>query len=129
MDTRADLIDRVRILLAKTGFAVSERCEIRPISFDVVARRDGRLLILKILGNVDALTERVGQELRTLAKFLGGTPMLLGERSSGGPLEDGVAYLHRGIPVLTLATLHEMLVENSPPLAEAAPGGLNVRLD
>jgi len=129
MDSRAELIDQVRVLLAQTGFAVSERCEVRPISFDVVARRDNRLLILKILGNVDALTDRVAQELRTLAKFLGGTPLLLGERSGGGPLEEGVAYVHRGIPVLTVATLKELLVENNPPVAEAAPGGLNVRLD
>jgi putative transcriptional regulator len=129
MDSRTELIDRVRVLLAQTGFAVSERCEVRPISFDVVARRDGRLLILKILGNVDALTDRVAQELRTLARFLGGTPLLLGERSGAGPLEDGVAYVHRGIPVLTASTLKELLVENNPPVAEAAPGGLNVRLD
>jgi putative transcriptional regulator len=129
MDTRSELIDRVRVLLARTGFAVSERCEVRPISFDVVARRDNRLLILKILGNVDALSERVAQELRTLARFLDGRPMLLGERASAGPLEDGVVYVHRGIPCITVATLEELLLENAPPLVEASPGGLNVRLD
>lgn len=129
MDSRADLIERTRLLLAKAGFAVSERCEVRPISFDVVARRDGRLLILKILGNVDALTDRVAQELRTLARFLGGTPLLVGERGGAGPLSDAVAYIHRGVPVLTLGTLTDLLLENAPPLAEASPGGLNVRLD
>lgn len=129
MNRRADLIDRVRIALAKGGFAVSERCEIRPISFDVVARRDNRLLILKVLGNVDAFTERVANELATLARFLQGAPLLIGERSGAGDLEDGVAYLHRGIPAMTIASLEELILEDSPPIAYSTPGGLNVRLD
>lgn len=129
MAARLDLIDQVRTLLAQAGFAVSERVEIRPVSFDIVARRDERLLIIKVLGNVDALNERVAQELRTLARFLHGTPILVGERSGAGPLEAGVAYSHRGIPTLTLETLREQYLENTPPMAYATPGGLNVSLD
>ena len=37
---RADLIDQVRATMARAGFAVSERCDLRPVSFDLVARRD-----------------------------------------------------------------------------------------
>lgn len=129
MPTRDVLIDQVRETLARAGFAISERCEVRPISFDVVARRDNVLLILKILGNVDALTEQVAQELRTLARFLNGVPLLVGERSSAGALEDGVAYAHRGVPVLTVGTLRDHVLENVPPLAHATPGGLHVRLN
>ncbi len=129
MSSRVDLIDQVRLMLAKAGFAVSERCNVRPVSFDVVARRDNRLFIIKVLGNVDAFSERVAQELRTLAHFLQGTPLLVGERSGAGSLEDGVAYCHRGIPVLTPQTMEELLLENTPPLAYATPGGLNVQLD
>lgn len=127
--SRADLLDRVRVSLAKGGFAVSERVEVRPISFDVVARRDNALLIIKVLGNVDALSEPVAEELRTLAKVLGGTPIVIGERTGSGALEDGVAYRHRGIPVLTLPTLDSHILEHVPPMAYATPGGLNVELN
>lgn len=125
---RVDLIESVRTLLARAGFAVSERCDVRPISFDLLARRDGQLLIVKVFGNVDALMEQVAQELRTLAQFLKGTPLIVGLRSSPGALEDGVVYTHRGVPVVTLATLSDYFLENQSPLAFASPGGLHVAL-
>jgi len=131
MSSRPELIEQVRQLLSSTGFAVSERCSLRPISFDMVARRDNRLLVVKILGNADALGERVARELRILAKFLDAAPLLVAQRSGAGELEDGVLYNHRGIPVITFGTLREHLVEDSGAVAYASPGGLfvNLRVD
>src|SRR5688572_29502207 len=128
MSLRPELIEQVRQLLSSTGFAVSERCSLRPISFDMVARRDNRLLVVKILGNADALGDRVARELRILAKFLDAAPLLVAQRSGAGALEDGVLYNHRGIPVITFGTLREHLVENSGAVAYASPGGLFVNL-
>lgn len=128
MSSRPELLERVRHLLSSTGFAVSARCTLRPISFDMVARRDDRLLVVKVLGNADALGERVARELRVLAKFLDAAPLLVARRSGAGELEDGVLYNHRGIPVITLGTLREHLAENAAPVAYASPGGLFVNL-
>ncbi|HLE46905.1 MAG TPA: transcriptional regulator [Candidatus Thermoplasmatota archaeon] len=128
MGARHDLVGLVRKLLSESGFAVSERYTVRPISFDMIARRDNLLLVLKVLGNADALNERVAQELRILAKFLHATPLLVAERTGGGMLEDGVVYSHRGVRVLTSGTLRDHLMENAPPLAFASPGGLYVHL-
>jgi putative transcriptional regulator len=123
------LLDRVRETLARGGYAVSERCAIRPVSFDVVARRDSQLLIIKVLTNIDAFDRRVAQEMRTLARFLGGTALLVGERSGSGPLDDGVVYLHHGVRAVTLPTVQDDLLEDAPPYVFAAPGGLYVRLE
>lgn len=128
MAARLELIDQVRRLLASTGFAVSERCTVRPISFDMIARRDERLLIVKVLGNADALSERVAAELRTLARFLHAAPLLVAQRSGGGLLEDGVVYTHRAVPVVTYGTLKEHLQDDAAPVAFASPGGLFVSL-
>jgi putative transcriptional regulator len=128
MSSRPELIEQVRQLLFSTGFAVSERCSLRPISFDMVARRDNRLLVVKVLGNADALGERVARELRVLATFLDAAPLLVAQRSGAGELEDGVLYNHRGIPVVTLGTLRGHLTENAAPVAYASPGGLFVNL-
>jgi putative transcriptional regulator len=114
--------------LAKAGFSVSDRADLRPISFDMMARRDSTLLVLKVLGNADALNEGVAQELRTLAKFLEASPVVVAARSGGGDLEDGVVYTHRGVPVFTLGTLQEYLLENNAPMAFASPGGLYVNI-
>lgn len=128
MGSRQELIERVRELLTRAGFYTSERCNLRPISFDMVARRDSRLLLVKVLGNADALGDRVAHELRVLARFLEASPLVVSERSGTGELEDGVLYTHRGIPVLTFGTLQDHLLANASPLALASPGGLYVSL-
>ncbi|HVL88117.1 MAG TPA: transcriptional regulator [Candidatus Thermoplasmatota archaeon] len=126
---RKDLIRDVRAVLAQAGYCLSEETPVRPVSFDLVARRDSELLIVKVLANIDAFTESLGQEMRTLAKFLEARALLVGERSSGGPLEGGVAYVRHGIPLVSVETLQEHLLEGVPPLVYAAPGGFYVNVD
>lgn len=126
---RGDLIDDVRAILARAGFAVSERCDLRPVSFDLVARRDRDLLILKVLGNVDALSDAIATEIKTLCRFLEGRPMLVGLRAGTGPLEDGVIYNRHDIPIVTPATLAEYVLDGTAPMVFAAPGGFYVQLD
>ena len=52
----------------------------RGISFDIVARRDDRLLIIKILSNVDAFSKENADEMSVLAEALGASPLLVGEK-------------------------------------------------
>src|SRR5438105_3699465 len=100
---RGDLIEQVRAVLARSGFTVSERCDLRPVSFDLVARRERDLVMVKILGNVDALSEPIAQEIKVLCKFLDARPILVGLRSGAGNLEDGVVYNRHDIPIMTPA--------------------------
>lgn len=126
---RSDLIEEVRVLLARAGFAVSERCDLRPVSFDLVARRDGDLILLKVLTNVDALQEPIAHEMKLLCKFLEARPMLVGLRAGTGMLEDGVVYARHDIPIVTPTTLAEQVLEDAAPMVFAAPGGFYVHLD
>jgi putative transcriptional regulator len=126
---REDLLTRVRESLAKTGFFVSEPHNIRSISFDVIARRDKQLLIVKALTNIDSLSTDDADQLRLLANAMGGSPMVIGLHSSSGKLEDGILYSRFGIPIISEATFHEHVLEGVPPFVYAAPGGLYVRLD
>ncbi len=126
---RADLIEHVRQVMSRAGYAVSERCDLRPVSFDLVARRDGELVMLKILHNVDALSEPIAQEIKLLCRFLNARPMLVGSRAGTGMLEDGVIYNRHDIPIMTPETLEEYVLGGSPPMVFAAPGGLYVRID
>ncbi len=115
--------------MAQAGYAVSERCDLRPVSFDLVARRDRHLLILKVLTNVDALSEPVAQEIKLLCKFLEGRPVLVGMRAGTGALEDGVVYCRHDIPIVTPATLAAFVLSGEAPMVFAAPGGFYVNLD
>jgi putative transcriptional regulator len=119
----------VRSLLSKTGFYVSEKNWSRGLSFDLAARRDEVLLLIKVLLNVDALSEAAADELKRIASSLDAASVLLGVKSSSGPLMEGVVYSRFGIPILSFETLKEYLEEGVPPFIFSAPGGLYVRLD
>lgn len=126
---RRELVQKVRGLLAQTGFLVSEPSNLRPMAFDIVARRDDDLLIVKVLTNVDSLSPEVAGELKVLAEVLEADPLLVGERASSRDLEPGVIYARHGIPIVTSATLEEHLLEGVRPLVYAAPGGYYVNID
>lgn len=126
---RADLVKQVRRTLAQGGFMVSAWGDLRPIGFDLVARRDDRLLIIKVLKNVDSFNERVADELKVLARFLDGVPILVGDRSSSHRLDPGVVYARQGIPVLAHETLRDHVLEGVPPFVYSAPGGYYVQID
>ena len=126
---REELLGRIRETLAKTGFFVSDPHNIRSISFDVIARRDKQLLIIKALSNIDSLSGDDAEELRILASTLDGKPMVIGLHSSSGDLKEGILYSRFGIPIISEATFHEHMLEGVPPFVYAAPGGLYVRLD
>ena len=108
------LLGEIRETLTNAGFYVSDLCSIRPIGFDLVARRDNSLLIIKVLTNIDAFSEDVAKELRVLSVLLKGSPLLIGERSGTGYLEDGVVYDRFGIQSITTETLKNHLLEGNP---------------
>lgn len=124
---KSDLVDRVRETLAQAGFHATRvdgsGC------FDLAARRDARLVLVKVLQNVDALAEEAARDLASVAETLGASALLVGLRSSARDLEDGAVYLRHGIRIVTPTTLAEHLLEGSPPLVHAAPGGFYVRID
>jgi putative transcriptional regulator len=126
---REELIARVREILSRAGFYVSKPLNMRSISFDIVARRDKTLIIAKILSNVDAFSKDNANEMKTLAEALQASPLMIGERSSSGDMEDGIVYSRFSVPIINLQTLNDYLLEGVPPFICAAPGGLYVKLD
>lgn len=126
---RLELINSIRDILLKASYFVSEPHVFRSISFDLAARRDDTLLILKVLMNVDAFSKENAEELKLLASLLKASPMLIGERTTNSVIEDGVVYFRYNIPVISNSTLKDYLIEEISPFLFAAPGGLYVHMD
>ncbi len=127
--SRSALVGNVTAMLEDAGFVVSERCAIRPKSFDIAARRGEDLLLLKILANIDAFNEATGHEMRRLGTYLQATPLVIGLRSRDEDLKPDVTYFRHGVPVLSPDTAYNLFIEEVPPLIYAAPGGLYVNID
>lgn len=129
MMRREQLADEIRDSLAWVGFHLSDMRNPRGLAFDIVARRGDTLLLIKVLQNVDAFCKSNADELRLVAQTLDGAPLVVGERSGGGDLEEGVIYNRFGIPILSKETFIDFFEEGLPPLISSAPGGLYVRID
>lgn len=129
MSARDALIGDATNLLGEAGFTVSERCNIRPKSFDVVARRGSEVVLVKVLVNIDSFDGATASEMRLLAHLLDASSLLLGRKSRDHELEDGVLYLRHGVPAVNLQTAYDYFVEAVPPLVYMAPGGLYANLD
>jgi len=123
------LAERVEEVLVQAGFSTSDRCYLRPRSFDLAARKGDMFLLLKILSNIDGLNEQTALEVRRLSKHLFASPLLVGEKTRDQYLEQGAVYYRYGIPTLSLSTLADCLLEEELPLVYAAHGGLYVRID
>ena len=127
--SRDILVDQTIEVLRHAGFLVSDRCDIRPRSFDIAARQGGTLLLCKILQNVDGLTEETASEMQLLAEILGGTPLVIGEKTRNQTLEDGVIYMRYKIAAVNIQTFYDYFIEGIMPFVSSAPGGLYVSIN
>jgi putative transcriptional regulator len=127
--SRSALVGNVMAMLEDAGFLVSDRCAVRPKSFDIAARRGKDVILVKILGNIDSFDTATGAEMRRLGMYLDATPLVIGLRTRDEELEPGVVYFRHGVPVLSPDTATDLFVEEVPPLIYAAPGGLYVSID
>jgi putative transcriptional regulator len=122
-------IDRLRDRLEQAGFYVTTTSGVRPSSFDLVARRDATLLLIKALKNIDALDAEEGSRLAELGAVFPATVLVVGQRSGASELDDGVVYTRYGVPIVNEATLRDFLEKALPPFLYASPGGTFARID
>ncbi len=123
------LAQMVCSVLFMADFEVSERCTIRPRSFDLIAVKGDRRLVIKVIPHIDSVTEEVARDLNQVSRYLNMVPLIVGERARDTPLKRGAVYLRYGIHAVGIATLYDCLVEQIPPLVYILPGGPYVNID
>ncbi len=94
-----------------------------------MARKNGTLLIVKVVSHIDSVSEDVAFDLEVISRHLGGVPLIIGERARDAELERGAVYVRYGIYAISPSTLYDYFVELTPPLVYASPGGLYVNID
>lgn len=127
--SRDRTIERVRNLLESAGFFVSDAHHIRPTTFDLMARRDSELLIVKILKNIDALDPQEARRIAELGRLFPAKVLVIGQTSGANELETGVVYSRYGIPIVVEESLREFLQKGIPPFLFSGPGGIFARVD
>ncbi len=126
---REELVQELRQVLGRTGFFMTGPKLVANQLFDIVARRDATLIVAKCLTNGYSLSREGAEQLLQVAQLLRASPVVVSVRSSSGKLEAGVIYLRYNVPLLSLQTLRDYLIEGVPPVAFAGPGGYFVSVD
>jgi len=127
--SRERSIDNIRSLLERAGFYVADTHAIRPTSFDLAARRDATLLLVKVLKNIDALDSEEATRLLELGRLFPAITLVIGRTSGASELDPGVVYTRYGVPIINEETLQEFLEKALPPFLYASPGGTFAQID
>ncbi|WP_292364085.1 MULTISPECIES: transcriptional regulator [unclassified Methanoculleus] len=115
-------------IMLLSDFDVSERCNIRPRSFDLIAKKGDNLVIIKVVSHIDSVSADIAWDLNLIARYLEATPLIVGERARDTDLERGVVYIRYGLFALNPETLYDYFVEGLSPMVYASPGGLYVKI-
>lgn len=127
MLTRSQLLQKIEKLLKAEGYKTSDIYD--QGSFDIVARKNLLILLLKTFQNIDSINEHNAYEMKQLANIFLASPIIIGEKSRNGLLEEGVIYERYDIPTIGFETLKNMIVYNEYPEILADRGGYFVKID
>lgn len=127
MLTRSQLLQQIENLLKSQGYKTSDIYD--QGSFDIVARKNLLILLLKTFQNIDSINESNAHEMKQLANIFLASPIIIGEKSRNGMLEEGVIYERYDIPTIGFDTLKNMILYNEYPEILADRGGYFVKID
>lgn len=126
---RTHLTEEVISQLDEAGFSLSSQCDVRPSCFDLVARKGDRLLLVKVLANIDALTKEDAEALQHVAQFFSATPLIVGQKTRKGELDSGVVYKRHGVSSIAPHSFQSIITEEIMPKQFAQRGGRLVAID
>lgn len=105
--------ERIKEELTKRGFVVIDYSDIKT-SVDLIAKKDDTVLILRIIGNLDAIRNEHALDMLNLADILKGKAIIIAERSRWGPLKPGTVYFRYGVPAMSPETFIDYIEGNAP---------------
>ena len=127
MLSRGQMLRNIENLLKSQGYKTSDIYD--QGSFDLVARKNLSILLLKTFLNIDSINENNAHEMKQLANIFLASPIIIGEKSRNGILEDGVIYERYDIPTIGFETFKNMIIYNEYPEILADRGGYFVKID
>lgn len=122
-------LEAAETVLKAAGFTMSRPCISRPSCFDFAVRREGNLILVKILPDIGNMTLIDSQELREISGCFSAASMIIGQEARERPLEDDTIYRRYNISAVNLKTFENVVLHNVRPLIQANPGGYYVEID
>lgn len=124
---RGNVLQEINQILANQGFETSNIYD--RSCFDMVARKELLLLLLKVLINIDSINKIQAEEIKTVSHSFQASPLIVGVKSKTEYLEEDVVYERHGIPVIGMDTLKNIVIDNEYPEILADRGGYYVKIN
>ncbi len=122
-----ELIREVRRELEETGYETFVTKNIK-LSFNIIARKEEKAILLKVTANIDSLSREKAQDLKKLAYALKIPPLIIGKKGRKGPLIKGAVHERYGIKVLSVETFKAVLKNGEYPIMYVKRGGFYVKI-
>jgi len=120
---KKDILDEASIFLLKNGFTVKK---LTRTCFDIVARKNTQILLIKTLQDANAVSEQYANEMIKVSSYIHATPIIISEKA-GDNLQDNVIYLRFNVFTLNFHTLIN-IINNKRPFIRRTKAGLTASL-
>jgi len=117
------ILEKVSIYLLKKGFTIKS---LTRTAFDIVARKETTILLIKILEDANAVSEEYTREMNRISSYIGGSPLIVSEKA-GDKLQDNIVYSRFGIYTLNYNTFKNS-IENKFPFVKRDHSGIKAQV-
>jgi len=121
------LLNETKKIFKMAGFETSV-CDLR-CCFDIVAKGNSMTFLIIVAPNIDSISNDYIKSIKCLCYYFKSHPWIIGNRTKSMDLLEGVVYTRGDIPAVSIETLEQLVVDNSPPLVYSDRGGIYVKID
>jgi len=104
---KSKLIEKLSLYLLKKGFTIKI---LTRTCFDMLARKETRILLIKILEDANSISEEYARQMNHIASYVTASPLIIAEKA-GNKIYDNIVYSRFGIYTLNFNTFKSS-VEN-----------------
>lgn len=120
---KQSLLENISIYLLRKGFTLKS---LTRTAFDILARKDSVILLIKILEDANAVSEDYVGEMKRISSYIGGSPLIVSEKA-GDRLQDNIVYSRFGVYTLNFNTLKNS-IENKFPFVKRDHSGIKAQV-
>lgn len=119
------LVGKVVTSLEKGGYKVLKT----EGNFDIMTKRDDKIILIKVLMNIDALKEDQAMSLRSVAYFMNCHAVVVCTKNNRETLDDDMVYSRFDIPVMTPKLFEAIMIQDDMTAIEAPKGRHTMEID
>lgn len=120
---KQSLLETVSIYLLRKGFTIKS---LTRTAFDILARKDTVILLIKILEDANAVSEVYADEMKRVSSYISGSPLIISEKA-GDKLQDNIVYSRFGVYTLNFNTFKSSM-ENKFPFVKRDHSGIKAQV-